>query len=318
MFRNIKFTALIFIAFFIATLLTPSSVFAGRAEGGQIDNFDVQPRTVQGGQAAQFTFKVTLFSPQIRDYCGTIENNLRWVISRKIGDGPLGAFQSGQVPFTSFINGVSKDLSFPKPLFSVPTGTNWKFSAKIYCGVAIPSTIAISADVPVTVSGGSTGGATNMIYGCVANDGKYACSPSDISTCTDVPACSGKVCVQVDKTRCGQLASQSGGTGTGSGGPVTPGGTQIFRFSLDNPLQADNLLELIDVLATWLLNLAIPIAVVMIVYAGVMFLTSRGEPAKVTKAKQILLYAVLGLTIILIGKGFITLIESILNLGATP
>ncbi|MEK7138928.1 MAG: hypothetical protein AAB799_01985, partial [Patescibacteria group bacterium] len=59
------------------------------------------------------------------------------------------------------------------------------------------------------------------------------------------------------------------------------------------------------------------IAVIMIVYAGVIFLTSRGEPAKVTQAKQILLYAVVGLAIIMIGKGFITLIESILNLGTS-
>lgn len=100
--------------------------------------------------------------------------------------------------------------------------------------------------------------------------------------------------------------------------PVAPGQGVPILFKLDNPLQADNLLELIDVLATWLFNLSIPIVVVMIVYAGVMFLTSRGEPARVTKARQILLYAVVGFAIILIGKGFITLIESILNLGTSP
>ena len=97
--------------------------------------------------------------------------------------------------------------------------------------------------------------------------------------------------------------------------PVIPGGTQVFKFKLTNPLQAKNLLELIDVLATWLFNLAIPVVVIMIVYSGVMFLTSRGDMTKVTKARQILLYAVVGFAIILIGKGFITLIESILNLG---
>jgi len=97
-----------------------------------------------------------------------------------------------------------------------------------------------------------------------------------------------------------------------------PGENQTFEFSLDNPLEADNLLELIDVLATWLFNLSIPVVVVMIVYSGVMFLTSRGESARIIQAKQILLYAVVGFAIILIGKGFITLIESILNLGTTP
>lgn len=99
---------------------------------------------------------------------------------------------------------------------------------------------------------------------------------------------------------------------------VAPGETTIIPFSLDNPIQATNLIELIDVIAGWLFAIAIPIAVAMIVYAGVIFLISRGDTTKVAQAKKILLYAVVGLAIILIGRGFITLIESILNLGTSP
>ena len=100
--------------------------------------------------------------------------------------------------------------------------------------------------------------------------------------------------------------------------PVKPGETQVFKFELKNPIEAKNFVELIDVIATWLFNIAIPIAVAMIVYAGVIFLISRGDTTKVAQAKKILLYAVVGLAIILIGKGFITLIESVLNLGVAP
>jgi len=100
--------------------------------------------------------------------------------------------------------------------------------------------------------------------------------------------------------------------------PVTPGTSVPFDFEIKNPLQANSLIELINVIATWLLNIAIPIAVAMIVYSGVIFLMSQGEPTKLSQAKKILLYAVVGLSIILIGKGFITLIESILNLGVGP
>lgn len=107
----------------------------------------------------------------------------------------------------------------------------------------------------------------------------------------------------------------NGGSGNGSGGG---GESQIINFELKNPLDAENFVELIDVIATWLFNLAIPIAVAMIVYAGVLFLISRGDTTKITKAKQVLLYAVVGFAIILIGKGFITLIESVLNLGTGP
>jgi len=56
----------------------------------------------------------------------------------------------------------------------------------------------------------------------------------------------------------------------------------------------------------------------MIILAGIMFLISRGEPNKIQTAKKILLYAVIGLAVILIGKGFVDLINSIIELGATP
>ena len=113
------------------------------------------------------------------------------------------------------------------------------------------------------------------------------------------------------------------GAGTGCGTPgqpaCRPGASQSFSFEIPNPLKggATDFAGLVKVIAQWLFNLAIPIAVAMIVYAGILFLTSQGDPGKITKARQVLTYAVIGLAIILIGSGFITLIQSILELGGT-
>ena len=52
----------------------------------------------------------------------------------------------------------------------------------------------------------------------------------------------------------------------------------------------------------------------MIIYSGIQILLSGGDPTKVTKGKKILLWVVVGLAAIFIGRGFIALIESILNL----
>lgn len=97
------------------------------------------------------------------------------------------------------------------------------------------------------------------------------------------------------------------------------GGTQTYSFNITNPLKggADDFSELVKIIAQWIFNLAIPIAVAMIVYAGILFLISAGDTSKVTKARQVLTYAVVGLAIILIGSGFVTLIQSILELGGT-
>lgn len=309
------FLGLILSAFFIL----PTSVLAGKAEGGQIDGFDVQPRSIQGGQLVNFTFKVTLFSLEIRNYCGPIEGNLRWVINKRFPGESVGSFKNGEIPFDQFINGVSKDLSFSAPLFTVPTSTKWIFSAKIYCGVVIPSIIAESKPIEVMIQGGQTGGQTNQTHACITNDGKYACSPGDLFTCSDAPSCSGKQCINIDKTQCGQVAANGVGCGTPGQPDCKAGETQEYFFEIDNPLKggANDFAGLVEIIAQWIFNLAIPIAVAMIVYAGILFLISAGDTSKVTKAKQVLTYAVIGLAIILIGNGFVTLIQSILKLGGT-
>ena len=109
------------------------------------------------------------------------------------------------------------------------------------------------------------------------------------------------------------------GTGTGTGTGGAPGSTQTYPFEITNPLKGGvtDFAGLVKIIAQWIFNLAIPIAVAMIVYSGILFLTAAGEPAKVTKAKEVLKYAVIGLAIILIGSGFVTLIQSILELGGT-
>ena len=64
----------------------------------------------------------------------------------------------------------------------------------------------------------------NCIYACIADDGKYACSPGNKTDCSDTSACDGKQCAQIPSTQCGGLAA---GTGIGSGlsyGCVTTAG----------------------------------------------------------------------------------------------
>lgn len=97
-----------------------------------------------------------------------------------------------------------------------------------------------------------------------------------------------------------------------TGKPVT------LDFEIKNPLKIESFLEFFSAITVWLTNIAIPIAVILIVYAGILFLTAGAVPANITKARTILTYVVVGLAIILIGRGFITLIESVLNLGASP
>ncbi len=87
-----------------------------------------------------------------------------------------------------------------------------------------------------------------------------------------------------------------------------------YAIELENPIGINTFGELVNVIGVWIFNLAIPIAVIIIIYAGILMLTAGGNPGKFQKGSKALWYAILGLAIVFIGKGFVTLIESILSL----
>ncbi len=165
-------------------------------------------------------------------------------------------------------------------------------------------------------------------------DGKWACiSGSESKTdCSSVSQCSGKSCQRVEASLCGTVATQThkacrgticvviSGAGAdectnnakcASGGGTT---TTTQKFEIRNPIGVDNFQDLVNIIGRWIFNLAIPIAVIIIIYAGVLMLISGGNPAQFQKGAKALWYAVIGLAVVLIGKGFITLIQSILSL----
>ncbi len=108
---------------------------------------------------------------------------------------------------------------------------------------------------------------------------------------------------------------QQPGSEPGSANEPQPTQTQ-YTFEIQNPLGAYGSLEdLIDGIVGWLVKIAIPLAVIMILYAGILFLTAGQYPQNYEKAKTTLFYVVIGLTVIFIGKGFISLIKSILELS---
>lgn len=175
-------------------------------------------------------------------------------------------------------------------------------------------------------------------YACIVSDTNstsgytYACSSKGLTNCSDVQ-CGSSACTQISAGLCGSPAPNPSGNSAVCGNnkcesgetqekcpaDCKPGSNQNYFFEIINPLKggASDFTSLVKIIAQWIFNLAIPIAVAMIVYAGILFLTAAGEPAKVTKAREVLMYAVIGLAIILIGSGFVTLIQSILELGGT-
>ncbi|MBP6885793.1 MAG: hypothetical protein KBC02_00925 [Candidatus Pacebacteria bacterium] len=87
----------------------------------------------------------------------------------------------------------------------------------------------------------------------------------------------------------------------------------MASYSIVNPLGVDNLEDIFKLLSGRLLDVVIPIAVLLYVYAGFLLLTAAGDTTKVKTAKDTFQNTSLGLLVILIGAGFVDLIRSILN-----
>ncbi len=89
---------------------------------------------------------------------------------------------------------------------------------------------------------------------------------------------------------------------------------EVTKNVLTNPLKgAENLMDIFSILANFIFNLGVPVAVIIIIYSGIRMLISGGKPASYQKGIDGLKYSLLGLALLLIGKGFVSLITTFLG-----
>ena len=83
-----------------------------------------------------------------------------------------------------------------------------------------------------------------------------------------------------------------------------------ISVTIPNPLGEDtNVKDILNRVADWLFRIAIVVVPLMIIWAGFVFVTAGGDPKKVSNAKQILLYAIVGFVVILLARGIVGAIK---------
>lgn len=70
---------------------------------------------------------------------------------------------------------------------------------------------------------------------------------------------------------------------------------------------------LISTIIEWLLGFAGALAVIAIVYSGIMYITAGGDPAKAETAKKNLIWAILGVVIIALALVIVSSVSNILS-----
>jgi hypothetical protein len=94
---------------------------------------------------------------------------------------------------------------------------------------------------------------------------------------------------------------------------LVPVVSMASTITLPNALICGDLIDCLDTLADSMIDYLGPVAVLVAIYAAFLFITSAGEPAKITQAKSTLTYALVGTAFILVAKSIALLIEDILS-----
>lgn len=90
----------------------------------------------------------------------------------------------------------------------------------------------------------------------------------------------------------------------------SPGSQSI---EIPNPLKVISISALIERLLKYFTTIATILLPMAVIYAAYLFMTSGGEPDKVTSARNTILYTVIGYVLILISTGVAMIVTDILG-----
>ena len=71
--------------------------------------------------------------------------------------------------------------------------------------------------------------------------------------------------------------------------------------------------DLVDAIASWIRNIVGSLAVIMFLWAGILFLTSAGNESRLASARRALWWAVIGTAVALVGQSLVLVIRTIVG-----
>ena len=86
----------------------------------------------------------------------------------------------------------------------------------------------------------------------------------------------------------------------------------------ENPLTTTSFEALVSGIVKWILGIVVSLAILFLIIGGLMYITSAGNEEQATKAKKVILYAILGLGIIVLSYSIITELKDILGVRVSP
>jgi len=79
----------------------------------------------------------------------------------------------------------------------------------------------------------------------------------------------------------------------------------------------EDITNLVITITNWFAGIVFAIAVIMLIYGGVLYMTAAGSEEKAKTARRLLLYACIGIAVAILAFGAQALINSFLGMGGT-
>lgn len=75
------------------------------------------------------------------------------------------------------------------------------------------------------------------------------------------------------------------------------------------------IMQMFENIADWLFSILLIIAVIFLIVAAFYFVTAQGDPERLSKARNMVLYALIGVLIAFAARGLVLLVETIVGGG---
>jgi hypothetical protein len=86
-----------------------------------------------------------------------------------------------------------------------------------------------------------------------------------------------------------------------------------LAVEFQNPLEYETFGELIDAIIKFIFYIAIVIVPLMLIIGAFYLLTAAGDPKKIGTGKNVIIYTLIGLVVIMLARGLIAVIESVIG-----
>lgn len=84
-----------------------------------------------------------------------------------------------------------------------------------------------------------------------------------------------------------------------------------IAINVANPISTSDFAKLVENVLLWVLSVAGSLAIFAFIVGGIMYMTSSGDEQKANSAKKVIMWTIIGLTLILASYAIIVVIDAI-------